>query len=148
MANETSISLQEIFDTGDFLGQGWTFPPTFTKGTNTVELVKADEDIKQALHVLLSTTLGERVMRSDFGAGLDQQVFEPMDAAFQPFVTGIVRQAIILFEPRIDLDSVDVDSEPLEGKIILTINYTIISSNTRSNIVYPYYLNEGTNVSQ
>jgi len=110
--------------------------------------VKADEDIQQSLNIILSTTLGERVMRSDFGANLDQQIFEPMDAAFQPFVTGIIRQAIIRFEPRIDLDSVDVDITPEEGRIVLTINYTIISNNTRSNIVYPYYLTEGTNVSQ
>jgi hypothetical protein len=144
MANE--LTLQEIFDTGGFLGQGWSFPPTFTKGTNTVELVKAEEDIKQSLGILLSTTLGERVMRADFGADLHQQVFEPMDAAFSTFISDIVSQAIELYETRINLDNVDVDVEALDGKIILTVSYTIISTNTRSNIVYPYYLNEGTNL--
>ncbi|HEU4718958.1 MAG TPA: GPW/gp25 family protein [Bacteroidia bacterium] len=146
MASEQT--LKEIFDTGGFLGQGWSFPPTFTKGTNTVELVQAEEDIKESLHIILSTTLGERVMLSDFGANLDQQVFEPMDAAFQPFVTSIIRRAINIYEPRVNLDSVDVASEVLEGKIELTINFTIIANNTRSNIVYPYYLTEGTNVQQ
>lgn len=146
MANEKT--LQEIFDTGGFLGQGWSFPPTFTKGTNTVNLVKAEEDIKQSLMILLSTTLGERVMRADYGADLHQQIFEPMDAAFKPFVTDIIRTAIILYEPRINLDSVDVFIDQLEGRVELTVNYTIISNNTRSNIVYPYYLTEGTNVSQ
>lgn len=140
--------LQEIFETGGFLGQGWSFPPTFTKGLNIVELVKAEEDIKQSLHIILSTTLGERVMLSDFGANLDQQVFEPMDAAFQPFVEGIIREAIVLYEPRINLDSVDVAGEQLEGRIELTVNFTIIANNTRSNIVFPYYLTEGTNVQQ
>lgn len=146
MANEKT--LQEIFDTGGFLGQGWSFPPTFTKGTNTVNLVKAEEDIKQSLMILLSTTLGERVMRADYGADLHQQIFEPMDAAFKPYVTDIIRTAIILYEPRINLDSVDVFIDQLEGRVELTVNYTIISNNTRSNIVYPYYLTEGTNVSQ
>ena len=144
MASEKQ--LQEIFDTGGFLGQGWSFPPTFTRAGSTLELVKAEEDIKQSLMVLLSTTLGERVMRADFGADLHQQVFEPMDAAFGPFVSDIISDAIETYETRITLDDVDVNVEALDGRIVLTINYTIISTNTRSNIVYPYYLNEGTNL--
>lgn len=141
-------TLQNIFDTGGFLGQGWAFPPTFNRGTYTVGLVKAEEDIKQSLGVLLSTTLGERVMRPDFGADLHQQIFEPMDAAFQPFVTDIVRRAIILYEPRINLDSVDVNIDNEAGRVELTVNFTILSNNTRSNVVYPYYLTEGTNIVQ
>ena len=144
MASEKA--LQEIFDTGGFLGQGWSFPPTFTRSGSTLELVKAEEDIKQSLGILLSTTLGERVMRSDFGADLHQQVFEPMDAAFGPFVSDIVTDAIETYETRINLDNVDVDFEPTEGRVVLTLSYTIISTNTRSNIVYPYYLQEGTNL--
>jgi uncharacterized protein len=144
MANEKE--LQEIFDTGGFLGQGWSFPPTFTRAGSTLELVKGVEDIKESLHILLSTTLGERVVRSDYGANLLQQVFEPMDAAFKPFVTSIISDAITLYEPRINLDSVDVEVDNEEGRIVLTINFTVISSNSRANIVYPYYLTEGTNV--
>ncbi len=141
-------TLQQIFDTGGFLGQGWAFPPTFENTTCSVNLVKAEEDIKQSLQILLSTTLGERVMLSDFGANLQQQVFEPMDAAFQSYVTSIVNDAITRYETRINLDSIDVLVENEEGRIELTINFTIISSNSRANIVFPYYLNEGTNVEQ
>lgn len=144
MANE--LKLKEIFDTGGFLGQGWAFPPTFVRGLDTVKLVQAEEDIRQSLVILLSTSLGERVMRSDFGANLHQQIFEPMDAAFQTYVTSIVNDAITNYETRINLDSVDVALDNEEGKIELTINYTVISSNSRANIVYPYYLNEGTNL--
>lgn len=144
MASEKT--LQEIFDTGGFLGQGWSFPPTFTRSGNTLEMVKAEKDIKQSLEILLSTTLGERVMRSDFGADLHQQIFEPMDAAFSTFISDIISQAIVNYETRVDLDAVDVDVESNDGRIVLTISYTIISTNTRSNIVYPYYLNEGTNL--
>lgn len=144
MASEKQ--LQEIFDTGGFLGQGWSFPPAFVRGADTLVLVKAEEDIKQSLHILLSTTLGERVMRSDFGANLQQQVFEPMDAAFQAYVQSIISDAITNYEPRINLDSVDVLVENEAGRIELTINFTIISTNSRANIVYPYYLNEGTNI--
>jgi len=144
MANEKT--LQEIFDTGGFLGQGWSFPPTFVRGSNTLELVKAEEDIKQSLGIILSTTLGERVMRSDFGANLHQQVFEPMDAAFQAYVQSIISDAITNYETRVNLDSVDVFADNEGGLIELTVNFTIISTNSRANIVYPYYLNEGTNV--
>lgn len=144
MASE--LELQEIFDTGGFLGQGWSFPPTFVKGINSLELVKAEEDIKQSLAILLSTSLGERVMRADFGADMNQQIFEPMDAAFKPFITDVIKTAIILYEPRVDLDSVDVFIDQPGGRAVLTVNFTIISNNTRSNIVYPYYLTEGTNV--
>ncbi|MCK6641931.1 MAG: GPW/gp25 family protein [Bacteroidia bacterium] len=146
MANEKE--LQEIFDTGGFLGQGWSFPPTFVRGTNSLELVKAEEDIKQSLHIILSTIPGERVMRSDFGANLQQQVFEPMDAAFQAYVQSIVSDAITNYEPRINFDSVDVLVDNEAGRIELTVNFTIISTNSRANIVYPYYLNEGTNINQ
>jgi phage baseplate assembly protein W len=146
MANEKT--LKEIFDTGGFLGQGWSFPPTFTRSGNTLELVKAEEDIKQSLQILLSTTLGERVMLSDYGANLKDQVFDPMDVSFQPLVTMIVKRAIVQYEPRVNLDGIDVTMEPNEGRIVLTINFTIISNNTRSNIVYPYYLTEGSNVEQ
>ena len=69
-----------------------------------------------------------------------------MDAAFGPFVSDIISDAIETYETRITLDDVDVNVEALDGRIVLTINYTIISTNTRSNIVYPYYLNEGTNL--
>jgi phage baseplate assembly protein W len=144
MASE--LELQEIFDTGGFLGQGWSFPPTFVRGINSLVLVKAEEDIKQSLSILLSTSLGERVMRADFGADMNQQIFEPMDAAFQPFITDIIKTAIILYEPRVDLDSVDVFIDQPGGRVELTVNFTIVSNNTRSNIVYPYYLNEGTNL--
>lgn len=146
MANEKT--LQDILDTGGFLGQGWSFPPTFSNGTYTVALVKEVEDIKQSLYIILSTTLGERVMLSDFGANLQQQIFEPMDAAFLPYVTSIISDAITNYETRINLDSVDAAAEVEEGRIELTINFTVISSNSRANIVYPYYLNEGTNVQQ
>lgn len=145
MASDKTI--QEIFDNGGFLGQGWSFPPTFVKGgVNTLELVKAEEDIKQSLQILLSTTLGERVMRADFGADLKQQIFEPMDSAFGPYVTSIIRTAIVQYEPRINLDSVDASISAESGMIELTISYTILSTNNRANIVYPYYLTEGTNI--
>lgn len=144
MANEAT--LQEIFDTGDFLGQGWAFPPRFVKGVNSVALVKAEEDIKQSLGILFSTTLGERVMRPDFGCNMVQQVFEPTEPAFQTYINNLISQAISTYETRIDLDNIEIEIQNLEGRVDITVNFTIRATNSRSNIVYPYYLNEGTNV--
>jgi uncharacterized protein len=141
-------SIKEMLDNGSFLGQGWSFPPTFTRPTGAVLLVKEVEDIKQSLGILLGTALGERVMRSDFGCNLDSRIFDPMEPAFNTLITEIIRRAIIQYEPRVDLDSVDLQVDQLEGRIEIFVNYTILANNTRSNIVFPFYLNEGTNVEQ
>lgn len=142
------LSIKETLENGSFLGQGWAFPPTFVKGADSVVLVKELEDIRQSLGILLGTALGERVMRSDFGCNLDSKVFDPMEPAFNTLVTEIIRRAILLYEPRIELLGIDLFIDNLEGRVDITVNFLVISSNTRSNIVYPYYLNEGTNVEQ
>jgi phage baseplate assembly protein W len=108
--------------------------------------VKGEEDIKQSLGILLSTTLGERVMLAEFGCDLTSQVFEPNEPAFRTLITGIVGNAIKFFETRITLDDIGISFDAEGGLVRLTINYTINSTNSRSNIVYPYYINEGTNV--
>jgi hypothetical protein len=131
-----------------FLGRGWSFPPTFIKGGNAVDMLEAELDIKSALQIILSTTLGERVMHPDFGCNLDQAIFESMDATFETYITEQVRLAILNFEPRITLDTIDYDAEELNGKVTMTIHFTINGTNTRSNIVYPFYINEGTDVTQ
>lgn len=143
-----SNDIQEILDNGGFLGQGWAFPPTFIRGANTVILVKETEDIHQSLMILLSTALGERVMRADFGCNLDQQVFEPLSLAFQTFLSDLVRKAIERYETRIEINNIDITVDNLEGRVNILVVFTIITTNTRSNIVYPFYLNEGTNVEQ
>jgi phage baseplate assembly protein W len=131
-----------------FLGRGWGFPVSFAKGANTVELLEAESDINSDLMVLLLTTLGERVMRPDYGCNLDALVFEPLSTTFATFITEQVRTAILLNEPRINLDDVEFDPEYLEGRITITVHYTIIATNTRANLVFPYYINEGTDIQQ
>ena len=131
-----------------FLGRGWSFPPTFVKGGNIVDMLEAEADIKSALGIILSTIVGERVMQPEFGCNLDKLVFEPLDTTFSTFITEQIRIAILNFEPRITLDDVVYDADELNGKVDLTIHFTINGTNTRSNIVYPYYFNEGTDVTQ
>lgn len=131
-----------------FLGRGWTFPPTFVKGGNMVDMLEAEADIKSALGIILSTTVGERVMQPEFGCNLDKLVFEPLDTTFSTFITEQIKIAILYFEPRITLDDVVYEADELNGKVDITVHFTINGTNTRSNIVYPYYFNEGTDVTQ
>ena len=131
-----------------FLGRGWSFPPTFIKGGNAVDMLEAELDIKSSLVIILSTTVGERTMRPDFGCNLDKMIFESLDATFETYITEQIKIAILYFEPRITLDEVVYEADELNGKVDLTVHFTINGTNTRSNIVFPYYLNEGTDVTQ
>jgi phage baseplate assembly protein W len=131
-----------------FLGRGWSFPPTFIKGGDAVDMLEAELDIKSSLHIILSTTIGERTMRPDFGCNLTPLIFEPLSTTFETYITEQIRTAILKFEPRIILDEVDYEADVLNGKVNLTVHFTIRGTNTRSNIVYPYFINEGTDVTQ
>jgi uncharacterized protein len=129
-----------------FLGQGWSFPPVFNKKNKKVDMVKEEEDIRQSLQILLSTRIGERVMRPDFGCNLDEMLFENLDITLKTYVTDLIESAILYFEPRIELNAVEIQPDnELEGVLMIHLIYTIRSTNTRNNFVYPFYKNEGTN---
>lgn len=126
----------------DFIGRGWGFPPSFDKRSAQVEMLEGKVDIDSSLHVLLSTTIGERIMRPRYGCNLFRFVFEPADSSMQFRVRKIVEDAILYFEPRIRLESVEVAAAPLEGRLEISVNYTIKSTLARGSFVYPFYLNE------
>ncbi|NUN00608.1 MAG: GPW/gp25 family protein [Bryobacteraceae bacterium] len=125
-----------------FLGAGLAFPPQADVHGN-LATVAYEEDIRQAIRVILGTNPGERVMRPDFGAGLRQFVFEPAGAAIVHRVETRVREALIDFEPRIDVVElrVTVDS-PLRRTLLIHITYRVRATNTLANLVYPFYLEE------
>jgi phage baseplate assembly protein W len=128
-----------------FLGTGWSFPPTFDAGTGTVVMTSNEVDIQLSLQILLSTRQGERVMIPDYGCNLDKMVFEPMTTTFKTYISEMIRTAILYYEPRIDLNSVKIDdSRETEGVILIILDYTVRTTNSRFNFVYPYYKNEGT----
>lgn len=131
-----------------FLGRGWSFPPNFVIGGKSVDMLEGEEDIKSSLSLILSTTVGERVMQPQFGCNLDKLLFEPLDQTFETYITDLIKTAFLYFEARINLEEVTYNADQLNGKVDITINFTIIGTNTRSNIVYPFYLNEGTDVTQ
>lgn len=126
-----------------FLGTGWSFPPTFNGRGANVELVSGLEDIHQSLQILLSTQLGERVMQDQFGCDLHHLLFEEVDQNLVNSITSMVTDAILYHEPRIALDKLDVSqSETRQGLLLISIEYTVRSTNSRFNMVYPFYINE------
>ena len=128
-----------------FLGTGWGFPPDFSKNSTRVEMLSDEEDIRSSLEILLSTRPGERVMRPDYGCNLDELVFEPLTTTFKTYIIDLIQTAILYHEPRIDVDKIDLDDTgELEGRILISIEYTIRSTNSRFNFVYPFYKNEIT----
>ncbi len=130
--------------TSSFLGSGWAFPPQFGENGQSVNMVQDAEDIRQCLRILLATRLGERVMRPDFGCNVDDLMFESLTTTFRSYMADMVRNAILYHEPRIDPDSVEISPDSgNDGLILIEIQYTIRSTNSRQNFVYPFYLNEG-----
>ncbi|MDP5171109.1 MAG: GPW/gp25 family protein [Bacteroidia bacterium] len=132
----------------DFIGKGWSFPPTFRKETGGVDMLQSKDDIQSSIEILLSTLPGERVMRPDFGAGMERLLFEPFNLTLRTYMEKLIERAILLHEPRVILDDVSLDAIPEEGFIRIQIAYTVASTNTRSNFVFPFYLNEGSEIPQ
>jgi hypothetical protein len=131
----------------DWLGRGWAFPPEFDLRSRGVSLVSAAEDIAQSLEILLSTAPGERVMNPSYGCGLRSLVFENISETTITQVRDTIDRAVLFFEPRINLDLVTVDvAEVYRGLLRIQLNYTIKSTNSRSNMVYPFYFQEGTSI--
>lgn len=126
-----------------FLGVGWAFPPRID-GTGAVAEAVYEEDIREAIRIILGTSPGERVMRPGFGAGLDQFVFEPVNVATVTRLQRQVREALVTWEPRIDVEDVTVTPEGSPPVVLLVdLTYRVRATNARANLVYPFYLQEG-----
>jgi phage baseplate assembly protein W len=125
-----------------FLGRGWSFPYQLD-ASGEVRMAELEEDIRQSVHIILETDLGERVMRPDFGAGLRALAFEPIGAATTALVRHRIEQALIAWEPRIDSLTVSATADPPRGRLMVEIRYRVRSTNTFYNLVYPFYLIEG-----
>jgi phage baseplate assembly protein W len=132
-----------------FLGVGWGFPPQFHRqaGQTGVRMVTEDEDIRESLRILLSTRPGERVMQPGYGCGLHTMVFETVNESTVTEIRDLVERAILFYEPRINLEGIEVEMENVyDGRLDIRIDYRIRQTNTRSNMVYPFYFIEGTHV--
>ncbi len=103
-----------------------------------------EKDVEQAIRIVLGTDWGERVMRPDFGAGLNSFVFGPLNQTTLRMVQTRVQDSLIKWEPRIDVEQVKVTLDPKEiSKLVIAITYRVRVTNTVHNLVYDFYLKEG-----
>lgn len=110
-------------------------------------MLEEETDIQSSLQILLSTRLGERVMQPTYGCNMDSLVFESMNLTLLTYLKDLVENAILYHEPRIELDKVVIDTtRQNEGLLLIEIHYEVRTTNSRYNYVYPFYLNEGTNL--
>ena len=131
----------------DFIGRGWSFPPSFLRNQATVAMLEDEADIASSLEILLSTAKGERMMQPLYGCNLDELLFEILDTRMKTLMADKVESAILYHEPRIALESVKLnDSLEFEGVVLIELVYRVKSTNSRFNFVYPYYKAEGTDI--
>ena len=128
-----------------FLGSGWAFPPSFSPGGDDVRMSTGEKDIRQSLRILLTTQVGERIMREDFGCSLNELQFEVANHKLYRDLENMITEAIKKYEPRIKLENLDIsEKDNSEGELLITLDYTLRATNARHNMVFPFYLNEAT----
>jgi len=124
----------------DFLGQGWAFP-VGTESSGEIRTAAEETDIEQAIRLILSTAPGERVMRPEFGCGIHAYVFATIDTTTLTLIGDEVRDALVEWEPRIEVLSVDSDlADAATGRLEIEIRYRVRRTNNEFNLVYPFYL--------
>lgn len=127
-----------------FLGVGFAYPARLDAGSHLARAAH-EEDVRQGIMIILGTNPGERLMRPDFGAGLTDFSFEPISTTTLSLVRTRVFNSLTNWEPRIDVERVRVSYDPaVHGKMLIEIAYRVRATNTQHNLVYPFYLQEGT----
>ena len=130
-----------------FIGSGWSFPPRFSPQARQVAMTTDEADIEASLKILLGTSAGERILHPTYGLNPRELLFEPMTTTMQTLFKDRVRTNILVYEPRIEILSLELDTSVLiEGKLLLRLEYAVRATNSRFNLVYPFYLNDGNEV--
>jgi hypothetical protein len=122
-----------------FLGIGWKLPVSLEDGR--IDMAESEESIRESIWIILATARGERKMRPDFGCGIHDLVFAVHSGETLGRVASEVRQALILWEPRIDLLDVSANTDEAEPtRLLIQIEYQVRATNNRFNLVYPFYV--------
>lgn len=134
-----------------FLGRGWGFPPQFYKTRDGIQvrMSEKEDDIRESLRILFTTQRGERLLDANYGCDLHKLQFESLTESIKTRIIGLISKAVLLYEPRITLQAVEVSmntDDALRGCLTIHLDYTIRSTNSRSNMVYPFYFLEGNNI--
>ena len=129
----------------NIIGKGWAFPPAFDQVSKEVIMVSGEEDIMQSLHILFSTQIGERVLELNYGSDIASLLFHNISMSEKTVLESRIEQAILYFESRILLHEVEVDITRIaDGIVNIQIDFTINQTNNRRNMVFPYFIKEGT----
>jgi len=132
-----------VVDARAFLGRGWSFPVRVDEKTGAVRLSEYEADIQQSIWIILSTAKGERVMRPDFGCGIHNLVFEVINTTTLTDIEENVREALALFESRIEVRQVKaLTNAGIDGQVRISIDYDVRGTNNQLNFVYPFYIKE------
>jgi phage baseplate assembly protein W len=128
-----------------FLGTGWSFPPRFAG--NGVVMTADEADIQSSLQILFGTAPGERFLVPKYGLDMHELMFEPMSTTMRALLTDRVRTAILIYEPRIKLINLRIDSpDPNEGTLQILLEYEVRATNSRFNLVFPFYRTDSNEV--
>lgn len=122
-----------------FLGVGWGFPIE-VNSAGIIQIAKYEDSVRQSIWIILGTAKGERMMRPEFGCGIYDLIFEVNSASTAGEVAQAVREALLLFEPRIDVLEVEVQSQSGGEVLLISIDYEVRATNNVFNLVYPFYL--------
>lgn len=126
--------------TSDIIGTGLAYPLGVDR-RGGLALARGEEDVEQAISIILSTAPGQRPMRQEFGCGLHDYVFDVLDAATLGRMEAEIRRALERWEPRIEVEGVDFDVEASpSGLLAITIAYRLRATNDVRNLVYPFYV--------
>jgi len=129
----------------DFLGRGWRFPVAIDPLSGRIAISEFEQDIRESIYIILSTARGERVMRPDFGCGIHDLVFASMNRSTLGLFESNMRESIIQFEPRVEILKLDISTaEASRGKLKVSLFLRVRDTNHEFNMVYPFYLKEGT----
>lgn len=124
----------------EFLGKGWKFPLEIDK-RGGVALSQYEDKIRESILIILGTAKGERVMRPDFGCDIHDFAFSVLNTSTLTLIQSVVKEALVLWEPRIEVLSIETFKERLnEGILLISIDYKVRKTNTEFNLVYPFYL--------
>lgn len=127
----------------DFLGTGWSYPVR-TDHRGDVETASAEDDVREAIRILLGTAKGERVMRPEFGCDIHDYVYSSVTPATLNLIESSVREALVTWEPRVDVEDVTARRDEEEpDRVLIEIEYRVRTTNSLSNLVYPFYVTEG-----
>lgn len=128
----------------EFLGRGWKFPVSVDPSTGKIRISEYEGDIEEAIRLIIWTSKGERVMRPQFGSGIQQYVFGLTDPTTRQLMESSITEAIVQWEPRVFEVKVTSSLESItSGVLNLHVQYTVRTTNNLYNLVFPFYIHEG-----